>query len=185
MCTGLSEMCWCVWFDWNEKLNQWKMRKKRFLQLNLRLFSIHFWNSSQKVNNVTGEYLSIMISILKTDKIESDDWLSMYYCDFRRRIKLLAKSFQSFTTGLALLVLDNKSVAIKNERKYWTEISWAKLYHKWNAMPLYLRWKTTLTQQIIDTLFIQHDLQRLETYTRNQVECRLILDLTTDFRRKN
>lgn len=55
---------------------------------------------------------------MKTDKMESADWLSMYYCDFRRRlIKLLAKSFQSFTTGLALSLLDNKSVAIKNERK--------------------------------------------------------------------
>ena len=37
-----------------------------------------------------------------------------------------------------------------------------------------------LTQQIIDMLFIPHDLQRLEAYTRNQVEYRLILDLTTD-----
>lgn len=37
-----------------------------------------------------------------------------------------------------------------------------------------------LTQQTIDTLFIQHDLERLEAYTRNQIEYRLILDLTTD-----
>lgn len=37
-----------------------------------------------------------------------------------------------------------------------------------------------LTQQGIDTLFIPHDLQRLEAYTRNQVEYRLVLDLTTD-----
>lgn len=29
-------------------------------------------------------------------------------------------------------------------------------------------------------MFIPHDLQRLEAYTRNQVEYRLILDLTTD-----
>lgn len=39
---------------------------------------------------------------------------------------------------------------------------------------------TALSQQIIDTMFIPHDLQRLEAYTRNQVEYRLILDLTTD-----
>lgn len=39
---------------------------------------------------------------------------------------------------------------------------------------------TAINQQIIDTLFIPHDLQRLEAYTRNQVEYRLILDLTTD-----
>lgn len=37
-----------------------------------------------------------------------------------------------------------------------------------------------LTQQTIDTLFIPHDIQRLESYTRNQIEYRLILDLTTD-----
>lgn len=37
-----------------------------------------------------------------------------------------------------------------------------------------------VTQQIIDTLFIPHDIQRLESYTRNQIEYRLILDLTTD-----
>lgn len=39
---------------------------------------------------------------------------------------------------------------------------------------------TAITQQIIDTFFIPHDLQRLEAYTRNQIEYRLILDLTTD-----
>lgn len=39
---------------------------------------------------------------------------------------------------------------------------------------------SALTQQIIDTLFIPHDIQRLESYTRNQIEYRLILDLTTD-----
>lgn len=32
----------------------------------------------------------------------------------------------------------------------------------------------------MDTLFIPHDIQRLECYTRNQIEYRLILDLTTD-----
>lgn len=43
------------------------------------------------------------------------------------------------------------------------------------------RSNVALSQQTIDTLFIQHDLQRLEAYTRNQIEYRLILDLTTDF----
>lgn len=67
---------------------------------------------------MTGEYSTIMISTLKTDKVESDDWLSMYFRDFRRRIiKLLAKTFHNFTTGLALSLLDNKAVTIKNERK--------------------------------------------------------------------
>lgn len=39
---------------------------------------------------------------------------------------------------------------------------------------------TAITQQIIDTRFIPHDIQRLESYSRNQVEYRLILDLTND-----
>lgn len=60
-----------------------------------------------------------MISVLKNDKVESANWLSMYYRDFRRRIiKLLGKTFQSFTTALALSLLDNKSVAIENNREY-------------------------------------------------------------------
>lgn len=32
----------------------------------------------------------------------------------------------------------------------------------------------------MDVYFLPHDVQRLEAYSRNQVEYRLILDLTTD-----
>lgn len=109
---------------------------------------------SQKPNDLTGEFTTIMISIIKTDKFESDDWLSMYFHDFRRRfIKLLGKTFHEFTTGLSLSLLDNKSIAAKS---------------------------TPLTQQTIDTIFISHDIQRLESYARNMIEYRLILDLTND-----
>lgn len=95
-----------------------------------------------------------MISIIKTDKFESADWLSLYFHDFRRRfVKLLGKTFQEFTTGLSLSLLDNKAITIKS---------------------------TPLTQQTIDTIFIPHDIQRLESYARNMVEYRLILDLTND-----
>lgn len=120
-----------------------------------------------------------MISILKTDKFESDDWLSSYYRDFRRRvIKLLSKTFQSFTTGLALSLLDNKAVTIKTEREY-TEINKVLKILFSNFIDDFF-FHSALTQSIIDTVFIPHDLQRLEAYTRNQVEYRLILDLTTD-----
>ena len=37
-----------------------------------------------------------------------------------------------------------------------------------------------LTQQLLDTYFLPHDVQRLEAYSKNQVEYRLILDLTSD-----
>lgn len=125
---------------------------------------------------MTGEYSTIMISVLKTDKVESDDWLSMYFRDFRRRlIKLLSKTFPSFTTGLALSLLDNKAAKIKNERKYCITSTILTLLRN----TLFFA-STELSQTIIDTLFIPHDLQRLESYTRNQVDYRLIIDLTTD-----
>lgn len=122
-----------------------------------------------------------MISILKTDKFESDDWLSMYFRDFRRRlIRLLAKTFQSFTTGLALSLLDNKAVTIISERMCEL-LKFVDFFSQFMYFLIPLLHSTiALTQQIIDTLFIPHDLQRLESYTRNQVEYRLILDLTTD-----
>lgn len=74
---------------------------------------------------MTGEYSTIMISTLNLKKTETKNWLSMYFFDFRRRfMKLLGKSFEDFSTGLALSVLDNDAVAIKSEGKQtYTAIS--------------------------------------------------------------
>lgn len=88
---------------------------------------LRFWKSqkfvpvylSQKPNDLTGEHSTIMISTINFDKTESKDWLAEYYKDFRRRIlKLLGKSFQSFTTGLSLSLLDNKSVRLDAEGEF-------------------------------------------------------------------
>lgn len=123
---------------------------------------LKFWKSqkfvpvylSQKQNELTGEHSTILLASLHTEKTEQSDWLTNYYVDFRRRIlKLLAKTFQSFSTGLALSLLDNRSVVQRGEE---------------------------LTQQLLDVYFLPHDIQRLEAYGKNQVEYRLILDTTTD-----
>lgn len=37
-----------------------------------------------------------------------------------------------------------------------------------------------LSQPLLDVYFLPHDIARLEAYSKNQVEYRLILDLTTD-----
>lgn len=37
-----------------------------------------------------------------------------------------------------------------------------------------------INQQLLDVYFLPHDIQRLEAYSRNQIEYRLILDLTSD-----
>lgn len=85
---------------------------------------LRFWKSqkfvpvylSQKPNDLTGEHSTIMISTINFNKTESKDWLTEYYKDFRRRIlKLLGKSFQTFTTGLSLSLLDNKAVRLDAE----------------------------------------------------------------------
>ncbi|XP_059612359.1 RNA cytidine acetyltransferase isoform X2 [Phlebotomus argentipes] len=130
----------------------------------LTLDLLRFWKKfrfvpvylSQKENDLTGEHSCIMISPLAVGKTSSDTWISAYFTDFRRRIlKLLGKSFNSFTSSLALSLIDNPSASKSTEVE-------------------------KLTTSTIDQFFLPHDIQRLEAYSRNQVEYRLILDLTTD-----
>ena len=123
---------------------------------------LKFWKSqkfipvylSQKENDLTGEHSCIMIASLSGDRVETKDWLQQYFLDFRRRVlKLLPKSFTKYTTALALSLLDNKNVTVKGNE---------------------------MSQDELNSHFIPHDVQRLESYIRNQIEYRLILDLTND-----
>lgn len=123
---------------------------------------LKFWKSqkfvpvylSQKENNLTGEHSCIMIASLNNDRVETKNWLQEYFIDFRRRIlKLLPKSFTKYNTALGLSILDNKHVTVPAK-----ELKHDELYN----------------------FFTPHDVQRLESYIRNQIEYRLILDLTSD-----
>uniref|UniRef100_A0A1B0B8I7 RNA cytidine acetyltransferase n=1 Tax=Glossina palpalis gambiensis TaxID=67801 RepID=A0A1B0B8I7_9MUSC len=123
---------------------------------------LKFWKSlgfvpvyiSQKANEITAEHTCIMLHSLKNEK-KCTDWLNLYFNDFRRRItKLLSKAFREFPSSLALSLLDNKWVSFDSVQD--------------------------LNKQTLDVYFLPHDLQRLELYSRNQIEFRLILDLTTD-----
>lgn len=127
---------------------------------------LKFWKSlcfvpvylSQKANDLTGEHSCIMLHTLNksagtTQKVNAE-WLGLYFNDFRRRvIKLMSKTFREFSTSLVLSLLDNKWVKVQQE---------------------------AMDKQVLDNYFLPHDLQRLESYSRNQIEYRLILDLTTD-----
>lgn len=110
---------------------------------------------SQKSNDLTGEHTCIAIhNISAQNQLENNDWLSLYYSDFRRRfLKLLAKTFREFPTAVGLSLLEHRHVNLPG---------------------------LTLSKTEIDLLFLPHDLQRLEEYTNNQIEFRLMLDLTTD-----
>lgn len=125
---------------------------------------IYFYNlcnknfyCSQKSNDLTGEHSTILICSLNKNNYninDNDNWLAAYYKDFRRRmLKLLGKSFSKFTTGLALSLLEHRAITLNDGQ---------------------------LTQDVIDSFFLPHDIERLEAYCRSQVEYRLILDLTVD-----
>ncbi|KAG5672313.1 hypothetical protein PVAND_002447 [Polypedilum vanderplanki] len=123
---------------------------------------LKFWKSqkfipvylSQKENDLTGENSCIMISSLNDERVKTKNWLQEYYIDFRRRLlRLLPKAFRKYTTGLGLSLLDNKSVVVPIKE---------------------------LDQLELNSFFTPHDVQRLESYVRNQIEYRLILDLTSD-----
>ncbi|XP_026467544.1 RNA cytidine acetyltransferase [Ctenocephalides felis] len=123
---------------------------------------LKFWKSKQfvpvyigqKTNDLTGEHSCIMLKKLdKEDEIPAT-WLSEYFIDFRRRfIKLLGKAFSEFKVGLGLSILDNKAINIA---------------------------AVSLTQEFLDTILTPHDISRLENYSRNLVDYRLIVDLTED-----
>ncbi|XP_068151602.1 RNA cytidine acetyltransferase [Drosophila tropicalis] len=110
---------------------------------------------SQKSNELTAEHSCIMLHTFS-----STTWLGLYYQDFKRRaLKLMGKTFREFETKLCLALLKNKSVdSSKGEGT--------------TSRPL--------DKSTLDVYFLPHDLQRLESYARQQSEFRLILDLLTD-----
>lgn len=108
---------------------------------------------SQKSNDLTGEHSCIMISALKPLHLK---WLSEFYSDFRRRIlRLSGKAFSPFTTSLVLSLLDNNTVKAEAAGKLASRAD-------------------------IENSLLPHEMRRIDSYTRNQVEFRLILDLTYD-----
>ncbi|CAH2055842.1 unnamed protein product, partial [Iphiclides podalirius] len=115
---------------------------------------LKFWKSqkyvpvylSQKANELTGEHSCIMLRSLSDSA-----WLSAYSCDFRKRLsRLLARSFRSLPSSLALSALLNDNVKIE---------------------------KPALTKDLMSQQMTSHDLGRLEAYCRQQADYRLITDL--------
>ncbi|XP_060661511.1 RNA cytidine acetyltransferase [Drosophila nasuta] len=108
---------------------------------------------SQKSNELTAEHSCIMLHTLETSA--TVDWLPSYYKDFRRRVlRLMGKTFREFDTKVCLSLLSNSPVTIPDCPQ--------------------------LDKHMLDVYFLPHDLQRLESYARQQSEFRLIIDLLTD-----
>jgi len=118
---------------------------------------LKFWKKNQflpvylrqTASDLTGEHSCIMIKTIQT--AEQTPWLFSFYQDFRRRlISLLGFQFRTFAPGMVLNLLQQG---------------------------IYPEKKDQLTTTMIEQNFIDYDLRRLESYTRNLVDYHMILDL--------
>ena len=100
-----------------------------------------FYCFRQTSNNLTGEHSCVMVKVLNND-IEaggdSEDWLTLYWCDFKRRfLSLLNLSFSSFPPAFALSILTNKSVKSTQSKGKYTYSSPSLYLGSSNCYPLY------------------------------------------------
>ncbi|KAL1230488.1 RNA cytidine acetyltransferase [Trichinella pseudospiralis] len=107
----------------------------------------------QIANELTGEYSCIMLKTMNTDQ----PWLIAYWTDFRRRfISLLSNPFSHFPAALALGILAKPNLQILNAEAAET---------------------TPLDRKELAVYFTNHDLKRIEMYSRNLIDHHLIVDL--------
>lgn len=105
----------------------------------------------QTTNDITGEHSCIMISKINNDDDQDFTWLEKYWEDFRRRfINLLSFSFSSYSSALALEIINNKAFKLS---------------------------KTVISKTVLDTYFTSYDIKRLETYSDNKADYHMIMDL--------
>ncbi|KRX58814.1 N-acetyltransferase 10, partial [Trichinella sp. T9] len=108
----------------------------------------------QIANELTGEYSCIMLKTLNTDQ----PWLIAYWTDFRRRfISLLSNPFSHFPAPLALGILAKPNLQMLNAQAAAET--------------------TPLDRKELAVYFTNHDLKRIEMYSRNLIDHHLIVDL--------
>ncbi|KRY41141.1 N-acetyltransferase 10 [Trichinella spiralis] len=108
----------------------------------------------QIANELTGEYSCIMLKTLNTDQ----PWLIAYWTDFRRRfISLLSNPFSHFPAPLALGILAKPNLQMFNAQA--------------------AAQTTPLDRKELAVYFTNHDLKRIEMYSRNLIDHHLIVDL--------
>ncbi|XP_052195629.1 RNA cytidine acetyltransferase 1-like isoform X2 [Diospyros lotus] len=118
---------------------------------------------SQIPNAVTGEHTCMVLKPLNNDDLEfsgSDKWgfFSPFYQDFRRRfVELLSCSFSNMEYKLAMSVLDPK-------------INFVDLEDTLSS-------NSDEFLKSLDKIMTPHDMKRLEAYTNNLVDFRMIFDL--------
>jgi N-acetyltransferase 10 len=134
---------------------------------------LNFWSRKgmkmcylrQTANDLTGEHSAVMLCELNCEGIEdapAPGWLRAYVKDYRRRIvTMLAYSFRHLDTAVALTLVDpDKELGSTTE-------STTRVY---DETPLE-------TGELLSVHMSQHDLARLELYSRNMVDHHMIVDI--------
>ncbi|KAL1506351.1 hypothetical protein ABEB36_005734 [Hypothenemus hampei] len=105
----------------------------------------------QTPNDLTGEHSCIMLNVLNPEEHpENYAWLNAYWNQFREVFIALLNVFKKFSPSLALSVLTNKTVKVRQNQ---------------------------LTRLELEGYFSLRDIKRLEMYSKNLVDYHLILDL--------
>uniref|UniRef100_A0A6A7GF83 RNA cytidine acetyltransferase n=1 Tax=Hirondellea gigas TaxID=1518452 RepID=A0A6A7GF83_9CRUS len=137
-----------------------------------QLFS--FWERNQfnpvylrqTANTLTGEHTAIMLKTLSgtsVQRVPNSDWLTEFSADFRCRfLSLLSYQFRSFTTSLALSVLNLSPNLVTSKRGLAGATS--------NS-------SQGLTYSELRQFVSEYDLRRLESYASHLVDYHMIIDL--------
>ncbi|XP_056622082.1 RNA cytidine acetyltransferase [Triplophysa dalaica] len=145
------------------KLNERRAERLDYLGVSYGLTPqlLKFWKKAgfipvylrQTQNDLTGEHSCIMLKELNAeDSVDSGQWLSAFWKDFRRRfLSLLSFQFSKFSPTLALNILQNKNA--KDDSA------------------------SVLTSAELTAQFTPYDLKRLEMYSRNMVDYHLMMDM--------
>ena len=134
---------------------------------------LNFWSKKdmrvcyvrQTANDITGEHSTIALRELGCEDIveaPAAGWLRSYVLDYRKRlISLAAYSFKKFDTSVSLTLLDpERELSGAHEAT-------SRVY---NETPI-------TANEILNVHMTQHDVARLELYSRNMVDHHMILDL--------
>ena len=153
-------------------LSERKAERLDYLGVSYGLTSdlLKFWKKAgfvpiylrQTPNELTGEHSCIMLKALNEPTLEeqslnpqrSNNWLSEFWLDFRRRIvSLLSYQFSKFGAAFALNILHNTNVKIESKQTQ------------------------ELSKEELELHLTLYDLKRLELYSQNLVDYHLIVDL--------
>ncbi|KAG6446928.1 hypothetical protein O3G_MSEX004678 [Manduca sexta] len=117
---------------------------------------LKFWKSQKYVPVYLSQKANELTgehSCIMLRALRDPSWVAAYSGDFRRRLsRLLGRSLRKLSCSLALSTLVNDSVKVD---------------------------KPELTKQLIEQHFSGHDLGRIEAYSKQQADYRLITDLLT------